>query len=68
MKKNLHKYHYLLIALIVGTLGMTAQPPAPLPPPPGLPIDDGLLFLGIAAITYGIYTIYKYTKKRKSLG
>ncbi|MCW2119137.1 hypothetical protein [Flavobacterium sp. 7A] len=45
-------------------------PPSPRrpPPPPGLPIDDGILFLGIAALTYGTHTIYNYTKKRKSLG
>ncbi|AWG21082.1 hypothetical protein FFWV33_05810 [Flavobacterium faecale] len=68
MKKNLHKYYYLFILLLAGTFGVIAQPPAPLPPPPGLPINDGVLFLGIAALSYGIFTIYNHTKKRKSLG
>jgi len=40
-------------------------PPAPAggPGPPGLPIDDGLIVLFVAALIYGIYIIVKYSKK-----
>ncbi|TXE08330.1 hypothetical protein ES711_07430 [Gelidibacter salicanalis] len=34
------------------------------PPPPGFPIDDGLIFLVAAALIFGIYKILKYSKKQ----
>ncbi|MBO3096887.1 hypothetical protein [Gelidibacter pelagius] len=32
--------------------------------PPGLPIDNGLIILFVAALIYGIYIILKYSKKQ----
>jgi hypothetical protein len=34
--------------------GTVPGPTPPVPPPPGLPIDSGLLFLFIAGIAYGV--------------
>ncbi|WP_179334395.1 PID-CTERM protein-sorting domain-containing protein [Winogradskyella costae] len=45
-----------------GTTGSVPPPPAP-PPPPGLPIDGGVVFLFILALSYGIYKTYKMSKK-----
>ena len=46
-----------LLLLLLFPLIMIAQGtvlPGPGPPPPGLPIDGGLLFLLIAGIVYGV--------------
>ncbi|MCG9792150.1 hypothetical protein [Flavobacterium algicola] len=67
--KIISNKHYLLIAFFAGTVCMIAQPPAPIPviPPPGLPIDEGLIALLIGGILFGTYTIYNFNKKRKPL-
>jgi hypothetical protein len=36
------------------------------PPPPGLPIDEGVCLLFIVGLLYGIYFIYKYQLKNKN--
>ncbi|RXJ52904.1 hypothetical protein ESZ48_01215 [Gelidibacter gilvus] len=43
--------------------GSGPPPPQGATPPPGLPIDDGLIVLFVAALIYGIYIIVKYSKK-----
>lgn len=38
-------------------------PPPPTPPPPvGLPINEGVLFLLVAGLFYGVYFIRKNSK------
>ena len=32
-------------------------------PPPGLPIDDGLIFLFAVALIYGVYIVLRLSKK-----
>lgn len=34
------------------------------PPPPGMPIDNGLIVLFVAALIYGIYLIVKHSKNQ----
>lgn len=42
------------------------QPFAPLtPPPPGLPIDGGVLLLVAVAIVYGVYALKKFNLQSK---
>lgn len=61
----------LMFVSIVGnaqvSVGGGDGPPHPVPQggpgPPGLPIDDGLIILFVAALIYGIYIIVKYSKK-----
>jgi len=49
----------LLILITVGIAFAQSTPPTPAAPPPGFPIDGGLLLLGAVALGYGI------TKKKK---
>ena len=71
---------YLLITFLFGIMEIFAKndkdkgngPPTPSPTgkppsPPGLPIDDNIYCLLIAAVLLGIYIVYKYEIKRKSL-
>ncbi|MBA6153904.1 hypothetical protein H3Z82_14310 [Gelidibacter gilvus] len=46
--------------------GGGSGPPTPQggTPPPGLPIDDGLIILLAVALIYGIYIILKHSKKQ----
>ncbi|WP_418264261.1 hypothetical protein [Flavobacterium faecale] len=80
MRVALNKF-YPLIAFLIGIMEIFAKndkdkgkgPPTPSPTgrppsPPGLPIDEGLYWLFLIAILLGIYYIYKYEIKRKSLG
>ena len=66
---------YRVFVLIITLFGVTdafavPSPPAPgdkrPPPPPGLPIDDHILFLLIIAILFGIYIIRKCQLKTKA--
>lgn len=50
MKKLASLLLLLLFPLIMIAQGTVPGPP----PPPGLPIDSGLLFLFIAGIAYGV--------------
>lgn len=52
----------LVICLISNVISAAdPNPPAPLAPsvPPGLPIDGGILILGIAALLYSFYFFRK---------
>ena len=44
-------------------------PSAPIGPPrpPGVPIDNGLIFLFCIAIFYGTYTLYRKEIKKKKI-
>jgi hypothetical protein len=42
--------------------GGTPPPPMP-PPPPGLPVDKGVIYLFVAALTYGAYKAFKLSKQ-----
>ncbi|MBZ4043492.1 hypothetical protein [Flavobacterium hibisci] len=57
-----------VIFVLFGALGAFAQPPSPDgPEPPPSPIDGvGLLMLAFAAISLGIYVIYKHKLKTKA--
>ena len=46
---------FVLIALISTSTSLIAQGPPP--PPPGTPISNGLIFLLIAGVLYGIKKI-----------
>ena len=41
-------------------------PPSSPPPPPGLPLDGGIVILGILSMCYGIYRIYKIRNIKKA--
>jgi hypothetical protein len=63
----------LLITLInVSSVlaGQPVGPPAPraagIPPPPGGAIDQNLMILLVAALFFGIYTIYRYNINKKA--
>jgi hypothetical protein len=81
MKIVLHKL-YPLITFLFGIMEIFANndknngnaPPTPsltgkkpIPPPPGLPIDDHIIWLIILAILLGIYVIYQYNQKIKPM-
>lgn len=58
------KFFYIIICLL-GVLQCLAAPTPPAPgakkppSPPGLPIDDGLLYVFIIAIAYGLFITIK---------
>ena len=39
-------------------------PPVPIPPPPGLPIDEGVCFMFLVAIIYGVLKMKTENNKR----
>ena len=47
--------------------GSSSGPPSPTGkkkiPPPGLPVDDWVMVLLLAAVVYGGYVIYKHSRK-----
>ncbi len=44
--------------------GPTGPPPPQVPPPPGLPVDGGVVFLTIIALSYGLYKVYQHKNKK----
>ena len=40
-----------------------APPPPMPPPPPGLPIDGGIFFVFLLALSFGAYRAYKISQK-----
>ena len=54
-----------LLALMCWDFAFAApSPPSPqqIPPPPGLPVDNGLLLLFVFSIVLGLYKIYSIKK------
>lgn len=56
MKKNITIYVLSFLAMFVCVAGYSQGGPLP-PPPPGLPIDGGILFLAISGIAFGVYKL-----------
>lgn len=68
----------MAIVALFGVISVFSAPapPAPpiqkaagIPPPPGdppLPINEDLVFLIVAALIFGMYTIYKHKLKQKT--
>jgi len=65
---------FIIIAFLFGIVNCIAKnsppPPSPNgktegPPPPGLPIDEGIYLVFILAFLYGIYIIYNYQLKKR---
>jgi len=52
----------LSISLILFNNVLFSQGPPPPPPPPGLPIDNGLYFLLLLAVIYGLKKIIGHKK------
>jgi hypothetical protein len=48
--------------LILAQVQTPPPPPPPMPPPVGLPIDNGLMILFVAALIYGVYKVIKHKK------
>ncbi|AUC74641.1 MULTISPECIES: PID-CTERM protein-sorting domain-containing protein [unclassified Olleya] len=59
---------FLLISTVCVSQG--TPPPAPLEsarvPPPGLPIDGGLIILVVVGIVYGVYKLISLKKSLKA--
>ncbi len=75
MKINLKKVFILLFCLILGLVTILAKPNPPQPnngrgglppPPPGLPIDEHMVFLVILAMFFGLFVILNNLKKTKN--
>lgn len=66
----------IVVLVLLGSISAFAapSPPSPpsaqrIPPPPPdppLPIDENLMLLFVAALLFGIYSIYKYRLKQKT--
>ena len=54
MKKKRFLALFVMLLFSYMVTGQIHPPAAPVPPPPGLPIDGGLAFLVISGIIYGI--------------
>jgi hypothetical protein len=67
MKVILNKF-YFLVVFFGGAMSIFSQPPTPTPvppPPPGLPINEHVCILFLAALLYGFYTLYNRQTKTK---
>jgi hypothetical protein len=64
MKIDLTKVLLFMVVILSGNLTFAApNPPAPIPPPPpGLPVDEGVVFLVASSILYAFYKINTYKK------
>ena len=67
MKIDLTKALVLIFAVLCGNLTFAApNPPAPIPPPPpGLPVDEGMVFLVVSSILFAFYKMKQYKKSFK---
>jgi hypothetical protein len=67
--KIIEKSAFIIIICILGIENVFAvpHPPSPTgkkpPPPPGLPIDEGVYLMLIMAVFLGIYIIYNHNLK-----
>ena len=61
------KFLLILTCLMVGNLSFAApNPPPPIPPPVGLPIDNGVIIFFVISLLFGCYKIYTYKKRATS--
>lgn len=59
-----NKYIKIIIGILSCNVMFAApNPPAPIPPPPGTPIDGGVCVLIVISLFFGIYIINKKIKK-----
>lgn len=73
MIKVFNKYSYIFFFYFIGIKALWAvqiDPPPPdfdpgIPPPVGLPINDGVVVLFVIAVCFGFYKIYYSTIKKK---
>jgi hypothetical protein len=57
----------LIIIVLLSVQAFAAPgPPPPEVPPPGLPIDGGILFLVVAALGYGLFKINQRKLNKKT--
>lgn len=64
MGKMLNKYIFLIACLLV-SLEIVADPPSPVPPPESISIDGKLVVLFVVALLLGFYKIYILKVKKK---
>ena len=64
MKIDPTKVILITLAILCGPMTFAApNPPAPIPPgPPGLPVDEGLVFLALSSMVYVGYKLTRYKK------
>lgn len=59
-KKNLFLIASLIAISTYAAPPAGGPPPPTPPPPPGLPIDSGIVLLGVLAISYAVYIFRKW--------
>ncbi|KFF20318.1 hypothetical protein [Flavobacterium hydatis] len=57
---------FLLFNMATALAGPPPSPPRKGPPLPPVPIDENLVLLLVGALSFGIYSIYKYKLKQKT--
>ncbi len=58
------RFLLILAGLFVCNISFAApDPPPPIPPPVGLPIDNGAVILFAISVLFGCYKIYSHTKR-----
>lgn len=64
MKKLLTLITLCLISTFVFSQGPPPLSPCPVPPCAPIPLDNGISFLIIVGVLFGIYKIYSFKKKQ----
>lgn len=64
MKFNLLVLLLLTMSSVVSAAPGDPPPPTP-PPPPGAPIDNGIIYLVIIGLFYGVYILKRYKSQYK---
>jgi len=49
--------------LVCNLCSAAPDPPPPIPPPVGLPIDSGVMVFFVISLLFGCYKIYTYKKR-----
>ncbi|TCN53843.1 hypothetical protein [Flavobacterium circumlabens] len=73
ISKTIFFVFFITLISVSSVTAGTNAPPKPVmaksaatPKPPGVPIDQSLTFLIMAALLFGTYTLYQYNLKRKA--